>query len=346
MPHLLDLARGSMPLVRAAAATVALGSAAPAAVAQSYFYSGAVSESVAGQTQFIAPYQGSLPGQLGTSRYLFPPEAIATTSMRAQSGAGPGFIVASTFSQLIKTTINDGSFTVQVGGLAFANTIWTDMEVRGTPGMVPTRIRIHVSGGMSAGTSLNPRATANVQLLMRINGQDVGNGSRTISVIGGSTTINETGILRNFDGDAVIESAPIMVAANTPFQVEIQLTASASTSLFWGFSGDASALTDFSHTVTLATDRPVFDVPAGYTVNSAQARIVNNVFAIPCPADLFHDTVVDDLDFVEFAAAYNVLDCADAAMPPGCAADLNNDGFVDDADFLVFVVAYDAVLCE
>jgi hypothetical protein len=277
---------------------------------------------------------------------LFPPEAIATTSIRAQSGAGPGFIVASAFSQLIKNTVNDGPFTVQIGGLAFAKSIWTDMEVRGTPGMVPTRIRLHVTGGMSAGTSINPRATSTVQLLMRIKGQDVGNGSRVISVDGGAKTVNETGVLTNFPGDAVFESAPIMVAANTPFEVEIQLTASASTSLFWGFSGNASALSDFSHTVTLATDRPVFDVPAGYTVNSAQARIVNNMFAIPCPADLYHDTVVDDLDFVEFAAAYNVLDCADVSMTPGCAADLNNDNFVDDADFLIFVVAYNAVLCE
>lgn len=346
MKHLLDLARGSMTLIRASAAILSLGSAAPAAVAQSYFYSGSITETVNGITQYSDPYQGTLPGQLGTSRYLFPPEAIATTSMRAQSGAGPGFIVASAITQLIKNTINDGAFTVQIGGLAFAKTIWTDVEARGTPGMVPTRVRLHLTGSTSAGTSINPRALSTVQLLIRINGQDVGSGSRTISVIGGSTSVFESGLLTGFSGNAVIESSPIMVAANTPFQVEVQLTASSSTQLFWGFSGNGSALTDFSHTLTFATDRPVFSVPAGYTVNSAQARIVDNTFAIPCPADLFHDTLVDDLDFVEFAAAYNVLECADPAMPPGCAADLNNDHFVDDADFLIFVVAYDAVLCE
>jgi hypothetical protein len=64
-----------------------------------------------------------------------------------------------------------------------------------------------------------------------------------------------------------------------------------------------------------------------------------------CPGDLNGDAIVDDGDFVIFAAAYNILDCADPAMPSGCPSDLNRDGIVDDADFLAFVVAYNAVLC-
>lgn len=64
-----------------------------------------------------------------------------------------------------------------------------------------------------------------------------------------------------------------------------------------------------------------------------------------CPADLNADGFVDDGDFVLFASAYNTLDCADPAMPPGCAADLNADGFVDDADFVVFAGAYDQLVC-
>lgn len=346
MPPLLVRASGLRCVVQALAAGIAIFAAGPAAIAQSYFYSGGVNEVVGGITVYSDPYQGTLPGQLGKSRYYFPPDYPFTTSMRANSGAGPGFVTASAYAQIIKNTINDGAFTEQVGGIAFARTTWTDVVVSGTPGMVPARVRFHMTGSVTAGTSLNPRATATVQVLLRLNGQDVGSGSRSITVIGGTPTVNSNGLLTTFDGDEVLESSPVMVPANTPFQLEVQLTASASTSMFWAFSGNSSALSDFSHTVTLATDRPVFDVPAGYTVNSAQALIVNNTFTYPCPADLFRDTVVDDLDFVEFAAAYNVLECADPAMPPGCAADLNNDHFVDDADFLIFVVAYDAVLCE
>lgn len=57
------------------------------------------------------------------------------------------------------------------------------------------------------------------------------------------------------------------------------------------------------------------------------------------------DGFVDDGDFPIFVAAYNILDCADPAMPAGCAADLNGDGFVDDADFVAFVVAYNELVC-
>lgn len=64
-----------------------------------------------------------------------------------------------------------------------------------------------------------------------------------------------------------------------------------------------------------------------------------------CPADLTGDGVVDDSDFVQFADAYNILDCADPAMAAGCPADLNSDAFVDDADFVLFANAYNELLC-
>ncbi|MBL8875973.1 MAG: hypothetical protein JNM86_09285 [Phycisphaerae bacterium] len=66
---------------------------------------------------------------------------------------------------------------------------------------------------------------------------------------------------------------------------------------------------------------------------------------VPCQPDMTCDNVVDDADFVVFAAAYNVLDCADAGMALGCPADLNGDGLVDDADFVLFVAAYNNLGC-
>ena len=64
-----------------------------------------------------------------------------------------------------------------------------------------------------------------------------------------------------------------------------------------------------------------------------------------CAGDLNGDNLVDDSDFVLFVGAYNILDCADPAMPVGCPADLNNDGFVDDSDFVQFVASYDLLVC-
>jgi len=66
---------------------------------------------------------------------------------------------------------------------------------------------------------------------------------------------------------------------------------------------------------------------------------------VACPADLNHDAVVDDADFVIFVPAYNLLDCADPAMPPNCPADMNRDGLVNDADFVIFLSQYNELIC-
>lgn len=64
-----------------------------------------------------------------------------------------------------------------------------------------------------------------------------------------------------------------------------------------------------------------------------------------CPGELTCDNRVDDSDFVIFVAAYDILDCADPAMPSGCPADNDRDGFVDDGDFQRFVSTYNELLC-
>ncbi|MBY0111487.1 MAG: hypothetical protein K2Y21_01595 [Phycisphaerales bacterium] len=85
--------------------------------------------------------------------------------------------------------------------------------------------------------------------------------------------------------------------------------------------------------------------PPGTTTTRDDTHVYFQLGAGVCIGDLSHDGQVDDADFQLFAAAYNILDCADPAMPAGCPADLNGDGLVDDADFQLFVVVYNAVLC-
>jgi len=62
-----------------------------------------------------------------------------------------------------------------------------------------------------------------------------------------------------------------------------------------------------------------------------------------CPADLAPDwpRMVNDADFVEFIAAYEIV----VSPPANPNADLNRDGLVNDEDFAIFAVAYDALLC-
>lgn len=82
---------------------------------------------------------------------------------------------------------------------------------------------------------------------------------------------------------------------------------------------------------------------------SAQLTEIEWVTLVPsaasCPADFNCDVVVDDLDFLIFVQAYNLLVCDDPAMALTCPADINDDGFVDDADFILFVSAYNELVC-
>lgn len=64
-----------------------------------------------------------------------------------------------------------------------------------------------------------------------------------------------------------------------------------------------------------------------------------------CEGDLNLDGLVEDLDFVVFAQAYGVLDCADPLMSAGCPSDLNGDGIVEDSDFVEFAAAYNGLVC-
>ncbi|MBX3389505.1 MAG: hypothetical protein KF691_08630 [Phycisphaeraceae bacterium] len=68
-------------------------------------------------------------------------------------------------------------------------------------------------------------------------------------------------------------------------------------------------------------------------------------FALVNHCDFNQDELVDDADFIIFAAAYNLLDCEDPGMPAYCPADLNLDGFVDESDFAIFEVRYNAGGC-
>lgn len=67
-----------------------------------------------------------------------------------------------------------------------------------------------------------------------------------------------------------------------------------------------------------------------------------------CVADMNFDGIVDDADYVIFAAAYNTLQCPlDENENPisGCAGDLDGDGDIDDDDFVLFAIAYNLLVC-
>lgn len=84
---------------------------------------------------------------------------------------------------------------------------------------------------------------------------------------------------------------------------------------------------------------PIFDLPPGYTANSAQLGIVNNIFHGPrCGiSDLNCDGAVDANDFLILAGC---LAGPGVLLEPSCAAaDLDPDNDVDLADFAMLQTA-------
>jgi hypothetical protein len=81
---------------------------------------------------------------------------------------------------------------------------------------------------------------------------------------------------------------------------------------------------------------PTGDGQAGTTV-AGSTFLKFTVTGGSCPCDLNGDTMVDDADFVVFAAAYDELITMEA--------DFDGDGLTDDTDFVIFATAYDQLIC-
>jgi len=94
------------------------------------------------------------------------------------------------------------------------------------------------------------------------------------------------------------------------------------------------------------SDAGIYDCVISTECADSVSRSAALVFEECCVGDLNQDRYVDDLDFERFVQQYDVLDCADAAMPLECLADWNRDGFVDDSDFVLFVSGYKAWACQ
>ncbi|GEM_PF-6551673 len=100
-----------------------------------------------------------------------------------------------------------------------------------------------------------------------------------------------TGVLSDYAGLAgkVFASDEFMVTPNQPFSIEFGLQTGSTV----GYNGRTAGLVRselfFDNTYSFATDRPVLDLPAGYTFSSVEGHVVDNRFvpqAVPEPGTL------------------------------------------------------------
>lgn len=338
-------------VVRMAIVVAALaGVAASAHAGAKYRFRGAASGTSGFVTFYYQEFDRTDAGGSDERRFdEVQPEGLYTTHVRGSSSAGKGFLRAAAYSSYTKTREIGVASREKYTGFASAEVTVDDVVISGPPGPISTSFNLQLSGTSTAVASQSDfdliTASSDLQLAIDDTNNTIGGGGITIYRYPPAPSESFLGMLQNYDGIHPLVTPSFTVLANTPFKIHIYLQAFATVDVTTYPVSSSFADTDYSHTLTLVTDRPVFNLPPGYTANSPQLALVDNLFVRPCPGDLNADSQVDDADFQIFAPAYDILACDDPSMTPGCPADLNTDGFVDDADFQIFVVAYDELIC-
>lgn len=246
-------------------------------------------------------------------------------SVSAVALAGPGLLGARTSSSLSVEDVSN--FSEALSSTATARFILDDLVITGPESTVPLALRLDVSGTTALNTSnsslvtdLNTSFAASVakaESEVRLTGffsfldqvrlpEEVDFGGtlhRDVSSFGcvGCVFIQESssGIFDGFTSAAtlltpIFDAAPVAV----PFSLDVELSVRSFVlygAPFFVNPGmmSASSATNFANTVSFPTVGPVFNLPAGYTVDSVNGMIVNNRWtgggeaSVPEPSSLF-----------------------------------------------------------
>lgn len=162
---------------------------------------------------------------------------------------------------------------------------------------------------------------------------DYVNAGGNVYIAGGTGSINEPLVFNPFLNNFGLSYGPNYNGISGEFSIGVPHPL---------FVGVASMYHNNGNTVT---DLAPGDSRQSIILTKDGAGLIGVYVSESCVGDINTDGLVDDTDFTIFAVAYNILDCADPAMPATCPADLNRDGVVDDADFSIFAVAYDRLVC-
>lgn len=211
------------------------------------------------------------------------------TAQAGSVGAFAGAVVDVAESFASAQTQTDARASMAIGGVYISGPCCSistsyNLQVKGTLSIECQDVWPRHAGG-----------NASFQIDSRVSGPPPQQASLALSGWVSKPEINCTGTSYSgvfagpgFDGDEVVTSTVDVM----PTGVEQTLYVSVSTQAIAAASaGDppmtlrGEARADFRYTVSFPTDRPVFNLPAGYTVNSDDGLIVDNHF-VPAPTGL------------------------------------------------------------
>jgi len=271
-----------------------LASMTSASLAATYRVSGAVTRSFSGFGTTLDSYDLSgseISAPRGTAQYIGETDTPVVRGLGTSSASAFGLQASATASMRKDFAFGSTSRYNFAAG-AFASGIWSDFIVTGpaSPANILISVNLNIDGTTLAGTTVTPsgqsQASSSVQFNVRGNNQLSG-GSFTQSVSNGNApSFIGTGLLAGFDGNMDVTSALFSVPVNTPFSIELQLSVASNLSANFSEIFSLDANTNFFNTLTFAPIGPVFNLPSGYTINSAEAGIIDNTYVIPEPSSL------------------------------------------------------------
>jgi hypothetical protein len=192
-----------------------------------------------------------------------------------------------------KTYVSTGDFSENLSssGRIFSTYTMNAYNPTGSTDPKSTSFHLHLGGYLGAETaSLGVFSSASLVMSASVPAANqfsqFGNANLSINY-DKSITGYSTGLLSGFvagvpqSRDIVV--GPFTVPGNTDFTVRLLLGTDAGVVIRGDTAALGLAVSSFENTLSFATDRPVFDLPAGYTVNSADAGIYNNMFVVPEP---------------------------------------------------------------
>jgi hypothetical protein len=219
----------------------------------------------------------------------FPPTLGVGSSRSSIFGLG-----ADAYARAISVSSFGSNFDYVFATLTFASGIWSDFVVTGPagPSTVPISVNAFLEGSNTTRLSSSPsqfaQADSSVSMQILGGGQIFGGDFTQTNKQSTGVTQSASGLLANFDGSSVVTTPVFNVPVNTPFSIEFRLSVDALVQSRFGEIFFMESSSNFSNTLTFATNGPVFNLPSGYTINSVDAGIVNNAYvAIPEPSTLW-----------------------------------------------------------
>ena len=151
-----------------------------------------------------------------------------------------------------------------------ARVVIDDIVISGPGSDVSTQVSARLDGSLSPS---NPFPFAVGSVFAAIDAETVGGSALSPTAQFSTGSVDLPVVV-----DTTLTTASFLAPVGHPFAVRMQIESEVDAADNAGLTGGSSSASDFAHTLSFVEGSPVFDLPVGYTANSMDGQIVDNLF--------------------------------------------------------------------